>query len=45
MLILFSSSDEEEDELRDLLPLLVLVSKAWLTEWLVEEEEEEVGGG
>lgn len=44
MLILFSSSDEEEDELRDLLPLLVLVSKAWLTEWLVEEEEE-VGGG
>jgi hypothetical protein len=40
LLTLFSSSDEEEDELRDLLPLLVVVTKAWLTEWL-----EETGGG
>ena len=40
LLTLFSSSDEEEDELRDLLPLLVVVTKAWLTEWL-----EEMGGG
>ena len=38
LLTLFSSSDEEEEELRDLLPLLVVVvTKAWLVEWLVEE--------
>ena len=43
LLTLFSSSDEEEEELRDLLPLLVVVvTKAWLVEWLPEEE---MGGG
>ena len=45
LLTLFSSSDEDEEELRDLLPLLVLVlvvvTKAWLIEWLLEE----MGGG
>ena len=42
LLILFSSSEEDEDELRDLLPLVVVVTRAWLTEWLAEEE---MGGG
>ena len=47
VLILFSSSDEDDDELRDRLPLLEVVTKAWLVEKLVEGDEiegDEIGG-
>ena len=47
VLILFSSSDEDDDELRDRLPLLEVVTKAWLVEKLVDGDEiegDEIGG-
>ena len=42
VLILFSSSDEDDDELCDRLPLLEVVTKAWLVEKLLEGDE--IGG-
>ena len=47
VLILFSSSDEDDDELRDRLPLLEVVTKAWLVEKLLDGDEiegDEIGG-
>ena len=42
VLILFSSSEDDDEELRDRLPLLEVVTKAWLVEKLLEGDE--IGG-
>ena len=47
VLILFSSSEDDDDELRDRLPLLEVVTKAWLVEKLLDGDEiegDEIGG-